>query len=73
MLKELEQHARDLAKANYNLSYGWSVFTECYDHDDYLRLVEDLSTTKEVEVTMENIASVWTDRMDNADAERGMF
>tara|TARA_R110000782_G_scaffold244332_1_gene331105 strand:+ start:1514 stop:1735 length:222 start_codon:yes stop_codon:yes gene_type:complete len=73
MLKELEQHARDLAKANYNLSYGWSVFTECYDRDDYLRLVEDLTTIKEVEDTMADIASVWTDRMDNANVERGMF
>tara|TARA_R110002126_G_scaffold98259_1_gene228576 strand:- start:1817 stop:2059 length:243 start_codon:yes stop_codon:yes gene_type:complete len=71
MNKELVQHARDIAKANYNLSYGWSVFTECYDDDDYVEFVEDLSTLKEVEDMMEDIVSIWDDRMDNANIERG--
>lgn len=69
----LTEHAKALAKANYDKSYGWSVFTECYDHDDYVRFCADLYTLKEVEDMMEDIASIWTDRMDNANNERGEF
>ena len=73
MDNKLVGYARNLAKANYNLSYGWSVFTECYDEDDYVEFVKDLSTPEEVSSMMKDIASIWTDRMDNAKIEGGLY
>lgn len=73
MKDTLVQHAKDLAKANYNKSYGWSVFTECYDHDDYVGFVEDLTTLAEVESMMKDIVSIWDDRMENAKIEGGLY
>lgn len=59
-------HAKSLAKANYEKSYGWSVFTECYDHNDYIRLVEDWETIEDVGTFMNDVAAVFDDRYEDA-------
>lgn len=63
-----------IAKRNYDKSYGWSVFTECYDDDDIREFFEfedsigldRLNSEEGIEKVMSGSVDVWDDRYADA-------
>ena len=59
------------AKEKYYDSYGWSVFTECFDAQDAEDFVSHCKDAESVKAFMADIVSIWDDRNDNARMEAG--
>ena len=68
---ELTKVFRTFAKANYEKSMGWSVFTECFDDSDIVQFCEDCHDEDDVLKLMTDYAEVQDDRY--ADARNNQF
>ncbi len=58
-----------LAQRNYSTGYGWQVFVECYDTNEWKSLVADCETYEEAVDHVTSIASIYQDQHDDARAE----
>ncbi len=58
-----------IASENYETAYGYQVFVECYDNNDWAEFVADCETYAEAEALMHRAAGIHTDRYDEARAE----
>lgn len=55
-----------IAKANYEQSYGWSVFSECYCDDGVKDIYGDCTSRAELFEAMATAADIWTDKWNDA-------
>jgi 23S rRNA C2498 (ribose-2'-O)-methylase RlmM len=58
-----------LAQRNYSTGYGWQVFVECYDTNEWKSLVADCETYEEAVNHATSIASIYQDQYNDACAE----
>lgn len=49
---DLLTSARAIASRRYDESYGWSVYTECFDDSDYLRDFSECKDAATLEAAM---------------------
>ena len=55
-----------IAKANYDVSFGWSVFTECSDDQEIRDIYGNCTSRAQLFERMAECASVWTNKFDDA-------
>ena len=63
--KWIEQ-LKQLAQDNYNKGYGYQVYVECYDQQDWISFVSDLDSWEETLEIFHTVASIRTDQNDSA-------
>lgn len=58
-----------LAERNYDMGYGWQVFTECFTAEDWQEFVEDCESYEDAVAKLERHASAKQERYDEVNSE----